>query len=161
MAEATATDMDGTPKRSKLPLFIGVLLAVLAAAGAYFGVSRMLFAPEADAESGDAVVVEAAEVIPPVAFVPLEPMIVSLRGMQSHLRFSAQVEVAPGAESEVAALMPRMIDVLNDYLRAVDAAALSDPGALIRLRSQMLRRLQIVVGDDRVRDLLIMEFVIN
>jgi flagellar FliL protein len=33
--------------------------------------------------------------------------------------------------------------------------------ALTRLRGQMLRRVQIVVGKDRVRDLLIMDFVLN
>jgi len=32
---------------------------------------------------------------------------------------------------------------------------------LLRLRSQMLRRVQVVTGEGRVRDLLIMEFVLN
>ena len=33
--------------------------------------------------------------------------------------------------------------------------------ALIRLRAQMLRRIQVVSGEGRVRDLLITEFVLN
>ncbi len=53
------------------------------------------------------------------------------------------------------------MDVLNGYLRAVDVPALEDPSSLIRLRAQMLRRVQIVTGEGRVRDLLIIEFVLN
>ncbi len=53
------------------------------------------------------------------------------------------------------------MDILNGYLRAVDVRDLEDPSALIRLRAQMLRRIQIVTGEGRVKDLLIMEFVLN
>ena len=58
-------------------------------------------------------------------------------------------------------LMPRILDVLNGYLRAVEVSQLDDPTALIRLRAQMLRRVQIVTGEGRVRDLLVTEFVLN
>ena len=53
-------------------------------------------------------------------------------------------------------LMPRIQDVLNSYLRAVEVRQLEDPSALLRLRAQMLRRVQIVTGEGRVRDLLIL-----
>jgi len=46
-------------------------------------------------------------------------------------------------------------------LRAVDVHDLENRNALIRLRSQMLRRIQLVIGQEQVRDLLIMEFVLN
>ncbi len=51
--------------------------------------------------------------------------------------------------------------MLNSYLRAVEVRQLEDPSALLRLRAQMLRRVQIVTGEGRVRDLLISEFVLN
>jgi flagellar FliL protein len=57
--------------------------------------------------------------------------------------------------------MPRVLDVLNSYLRAVEVAELEDPAALVTLRAQMLRRIQLVTGPDRVRDVLITEFVLN
>ena len=57
--------------------------------------------------------------------------------------------------------MPRVLDVLNSYLRAVEVSDLEDPSALVRLRAQMLRRVQIVTGEGRVRDLLVTEFVLN
>jgi flagellar FliL protein len=62
---------------------------------------------------------------------------------------------------EVTLLLPRIMDVLNGYLRAIDITQLEDPAALIRIRAHMLRRIQIVTGEGRVRDLLITEFVLN
>ena len=53
------------------------------------------------------------------------------------------------------------MDVLNSYLRALDFEEIERTSALIKLRSQMLRRIQLVVGEGRVRDLLVTEFVLN
>ena len=53
------------------------------------------------------------------------------------------------------------MDVLNIYLRALDPHELQEPAALLRLRAQMLRRVQIVTGPGMVNDLLVMEFVFN
>ena len=54
-----------------------------------------------------------------------------------------------------------MVDTLNTYLRAVDVADLAAPAMAVKIRAQMLRRVQIVTGEGRVRDLLISEFVLN
>jgi flagellar FliL protein len=89
--------------------------------------------------------------------------VIALPGRQNreHLRFTAQLEVPPDRVSEVESIRPRIVDVLNGYLRAVDLTDLEDPTALMRLRAQMLRRVQVVAGEGRVNDLLIMEFVLN
>jgi flagellar protein FliL len=71
------------------------------------------------------------------------------------------LEVSGPHSAEVTLLKPRILDVLNSYLRAVEVAELEDPSALVRIRAQMLRRIQIVTGEGRVRDLLITEFVLN
>lgn len=98
-----------------------------------------------------------------VAFVPLDPIMVSLPPGASarHLRFVGQLEVEPALAGEVAAVTPRILDALNAYLRAVEPADLETPAALARLRAQMLRRVEIVAGEGRVRDLLVTEFVLN
>jgi flagellar FliL protein len=57
--------------------------------------------------------------------------------------------------------LPRIVDVMNSYLRAIDPAEFDDSAALVRMRVQLLRRIQIVTGDGRVRDLLVTEFVLN
>ncbi|EPX84174.1 Flagellar basal body-associated protein FliL [Rubellimicrobium thermophilum DSM 16684] len=71
------------------------------------------------------------------------------------------METAPADAEAVNALVPRIVDVLNGYLRAVSPEELAAPDALLRLRSQMLRRVQVVAGGTRARDLLVMEFVLN
>ncbi|MEO0772843.1 MAG: flagellar basal body-associated FliL family protein, partial [Pseudomonadota bacterium] len=75
--------------------------------------------------------------------------------------FRASLEVDKTAEDSVTNLLPRVVDVLNSYLRAVEVADLQDRSALTRIRAQMLRRVQVVAGGGAVKDLLIMEFVLN
>lgn len=96
-------------------------------------------------------------------YLPIAPITINLgRGGQSrHLRFTAQIEVAPQDAAELQRQMPRILDVLNIYLRALDVHELEEPAALLRLRAQMLRRIRIVAGDLRINDLLIGEFVFN
>lgn len=98
-----------------------------------------------------------------MAFVPIEPLVISLagEGQTRHLRFRAELEVQRAQASEIGRLMPRIVDVLNTYLRALSVSDLEDRTALLRLRAQMLRRVQIVTGRDGINDLLIMEFVLN
>lgn len=149
-----------TKKKSKLPLLIGMALAILGGgAGFYVTFSGLLFG-EARAESGQG---KGTDALPDIAFVPVDPMIISLgpSGQSSHLRFTAQLEVSAPYVADVTMLLPRIMDVLNGYLRAVDVAEIEDPGALVRMRAQMLRRVQIVSGEGRVRDLLVTEFVVN
>lgn len=165
MAQSATTPPEeqdvASAKPSRLPLILGVVLG-LAGAGGGFAVVQMglLGAGTAASETETA---EPPAPLPPIAFVPLDPLIVSLpaASRSRHLRFSAQLEVDPAHLAEVEALKPRIVDILNGYLRAVALEDLEDPAALGRLRAQMLRRAQIVTGDGRVRDLLIMEFVLN
>jgi flagellar FliL protein len=158
MTDATPPAPDPQParaRRSRKPLLIGLALALLAGGGGFAAVATgLLFAPQASAPVAP---------LPAIAFVPIEPLIISLdpAGRSRHLRFSAQIETPSDRAAEVAALMPRIVDVLNGYLRAVGVAEIEDPAALVRLRAQMLRRIQIVTGEGRVRDLLITEFVLN
>ncbi len=98
-----------------------------------------------------------------VAFVAMEPIMISLPPGASarRLRFIGQLEVDPALAAEVAGLSPRILDTLGTYLRAVEVRDLENPAAIQRLRAQMLRRVQVVAGEGRVRDLLITEFILN
>lgn len=160
MAEAEAPQEAEPKKKSKLPLILGLVLFLALGGGGFFAVySGMILAP---AKEGAAHGAEANE-LPPIAFVPLDQVIITLGDVAQnrHLKFSAQLEVNSAMEPEVVLLKPRILDVLNGYLRAVELEELSDPHALVRLRAQMLRRIQIVTGEGRVRDLLVTEFVLN
>ncbi|SHF32536.1 flagellar FliL protein [Litoreibacter ascidiaceicola] len=148
-------------KKGKAGLIIGLVLAMLGGGGGFFAVySGMILAPEIEH------VTEAAhdvtEPLPAISFVPINPIVVTVgRSGNRQLRFRAELEVAPERTEDVALLMPRILDVLNGYLRAVDLSELENPASLIRLRAQMLRRVQIVTGTGHVRDLLITEFVFS
>jgi flagellar protein FliL len=152
-------------KRSKLPLLIGVVLMLGLGGGGFYAVKTgILLGSGADHAAEDMAAGE-VEPLPDIAFVALDPLIVSLGAMGTstarHLRLTAQLEVPKAHEAEVRLLIPRVLDVMNSYLRAVDVGLLEDPTALTRLRAQIMRRVQLVAGEGRVRDVLLTEFVIN
>jgi flagellar protein FliL len=162
--DATQADLPKKKRGLLLPLLIGLFLALLGGGGGYWAVTMGPFAPEpAIADTGESVAPVAAQ--PPVtaAFVPLETLVISLGPEQAarHLMFTAQLEVDPAHLAEVTQLSPRVLDVLNSYLRVIALDELSDPTSLARLRAQMLRRVQIVTGAGRVQDLLVTQFVVN
>ncbi len=157
--QAPAEDRPG--RGGRLALVLGVVAALLLGGGGFFAVwSGMVLSPGHADDPGRT---ERATVpdMPDVAFVPLEPLTINLSDAGRHLRFRAELEVAASRKADVEALMPRVIDAMNSYLRAIALEDLERPAALVRLRAQMLRRIQIVTGEGRVKDLLIMEFVLN
>lgn len=177
----TDTTTEEVPKKaSRLPFILGLILALVGGGGSFYAVySGMILGPAPAEEMHsasdrsdetrhpkDAVTVDrkdAAHSAATVAFVPIDPLMISLgpNSRNAHLRFRAQLEVPAEHEDTVRKLMPRVVDVLNGYLRAVETADFENPAILPRLRGQMLRRVQVVVGTEAVHDLLIMEFVLN
>lgn len=161
LAEAEAPQDAAPKKSSKLPLIIGLVLFLVLGGGGFYAVySGMILGDHAETKPKEE---EHGSETPEIAFVPIEALTISLgkAAENHHLRFAAQVEVVKEKQLEVEELAPRILDVLNGYLRAVDVAELEDPDALVRLRSQMLRRIQVVAGEGRVRDLLVTEFVLE
>ena len=156
----TDIDEDQTkPTKSKKGLLVGVVGAALLGGGAYYAVnSGMVLAPAQEVAEEKPIIEETKM----ATFLPLTPILVSLgTGSANQLRFHAELEVEPTKYEAVENLMPRILDVLNGYLRAVDIGELKDPAALTKLRAQMLRRVQLVTGGGHVRDLLITEFVLT
>ena len=159
MVEA-ASDEDGAPepKKGKGGLIVALLGAMVAGGGGF--AATYLGALDGLLKGGGPSVENPAK---SYRFVPLDTLVVSLgpQARSQTLRMSAQLEVEPDAETAVTKMVPRILDVLNGYLRAVDEDELEDPAALALLRAQMLRRIQVVVGEGLVRDLLILEFILN
>ena len=97
------------------------------------------------------------------AFIAIDQITLSLpphSGARA-LRFAGQIEVAQGSHADMMRLHPRFVDLILLYLHAVNIDDLRQPAALIRLRSQILRRLQLIAGDGHIRDFLITEFVLD
>ncbi|WP_422393986.1 flagellar basal body-associated FliL family protein [Pontivivens ytuae] len=168
MSETQTETKDAPKKGGKIMLILGVLLALVAGGGAFYVVRfdpLQLLAQEMAEGEMEMAAPEPVTPLPEMQFVALDPMLVSLGPVATrqvrHLRFAATLEVHPQYAEEVEQLRPRLADVLTTYLRAVDTADLEDPAALVRLRAQMLRRMQVVSGQGRVRDILITEFVLS
>ncbi len=156
--EVQPEDGEAPPKKGKKPLLLGLVFLLVGAGGGFGLVASGMLG--GGGHEGETMPVFSPE---DVAFIPIEPLVISVGapGRQRHLRFQAQLEVTPNAVAAVTTVLPRVLDVLNGYLRAVDMADIEDPSSLVKLRAQMLRRIQIVVGDGMVTDLLISEFVLN
>jgi flagellar FliL protein len=158
MSEAPEGSAGEAPRGKKKLIVVSLLLALAGAGGGYAAsVAGLLPFGPAVQSGGD------PELVRNTVFVPVDPIVVSLgsTGRNRHLSFRAQLEVPAEATAEVTGVMPRIVDILNSYLRAVDVREFDSPHGLVRMRAQMLRRVQIIVGETKVNDLLVMEFVLN
>lgn len=150
-------------------LAAALVLALLLGGGAFYAVYSGMLAlalpgvGQAERAGAAAALPSRAEAFRPGAYVALEPLVVSLgpESAAKHLKVTLVIEVEPGRQGQVAAEQPRLVDVLNGFLRAVDERDLALPRSMERLRAQMLRRVQLVAPEGAVRDLLIQEFVLN
>ncbi|MCT4557724.1 MAG: flagellar basal body-associated FliL family protein [Pelagimonas sp.] len=155
-------------KPSKLPIIIGVVLALVGGGGGFFAAqSGLLGGGQPTAESTEQAAMDETKIetidLPDVVFVEVPPLTVSLgpNAHSQHLKFRSSLEVPNAYAADVEGVLPRVQDVLNSYLRALEPKDIEAPGALVRLRGQMLRRVKLVAGEDRVSDLLVLEFVLN
>lgn len=167
---------EGEPKKGgKKGLLIGLVLALALGGGGFYAAYSGLLSPplpekaakaKPEAKGGKAAEKAArAEPEPPATYLPLDPIVVTLAGgeagMERHLQFTAQLELEPGALEAAERMSPRVTDVLNTYLRAVAPADVEDPAQMLRMRAQMLRRVQVVLGEGVARDLLVSEFILR
>lgn len=150
-------ETDEKPKK-KGGLVIGLVLAVVAGGGAFAFTSGMIGGGAEKPMEKNMVMLSDG-----LSFIPVEPMTVAIGNPSERrfLRFRAELEVAEEAEQDITKMLPRVVDVLNTYLQSLEMEDIEDPSALLKLRSQMRRRVDLVVGGDRVHDLLVLEFVVN
>ncbi|MEO0681542.1 MAG: flagellar basal body-associated FliL family protein [Pseudomonadota bacterium] len=167
MADPARIDVDGGEGGAKrggmLPLLAGLgALLLLGGGGFYATYSGLLALPFGGGSTPPEEVAYAAPMEMP-SFVPIEQLTVSLgpEANAKFLRLSAALEVEPGSESDVRTLMPRILDVMNTYLQALDETDVERGAAMSRMRSHLLRRIRIVTGEGRVRDLLVTEFILQ
>ena len=162
MAETDEAEPEAK-KGGKLGIVLGLGAAIIGGVGGFFLANAgMLPLPERHEMFAEKPREEPRD-LPATNFVPLTPLIVTLGAGQDmrQLQMTAQLEVDPDAVEAVTMLTPRVVDVLNTYLRAVDPALVEDPAAMLRMRAQMLRRVQVVTGEGMVRDLLVSEFILR
>ena len=149
-----------TKKRGgmKLVIIIALALAGIGAGAGYMGVIKMPGAHDvpADAEANMSDVSKTVFVELPRVIVPLGD-----QAAAKHLAASFVVETTKEHAERIDKLKPRLMDMLNTYLRAVDEQELTDPSRFRQLQAQMLRRAKLIAGETAVKNLLIQEFILQ
>ncbi len=96
-------------------------------------------------------------------YYELNPIQISLGTMSGikQLRIELYLEITTGSREHVTSHLPRIYDMLNAYLRAMSDSDLESSASLLKLKLQMLRRVQLLLGEGVVEDILISRFLVN
>ena len=97
-------------------------------------------------------------------FIDLPEMALTLpnAGHPRQMRIKLSVELAPGASQQQAtdALSPRVYDALLTYLRTLQDGEVDGGLGLDRLRADLYRRMELVVGPGVLRDVLVTSLIL-
>ena len=96
-------------------------------------------------------------------YVPIEPLVISLgpEARANRLKITLVIEGSKDYEADLISLVPKFRDVLNTYLRAVDARDFESPAAMSRIRAHIARRLKIVAPEDSIDGVLVTDFILD
>jgi flagellar FliL protein len=167
-AEAQGADGEAAPKKglkrflTKKILMIAVPALVLAlggGAGAYF---FLLKPHDGDHEK----VAEAPPLTPPeVAFSDVPDILVNIQssdGTPAYLKLSLSLEMDNELEKTgMTALMPRLVDQFQSYLRELRVEDLRGSEGPLRLKEELLRRVNAAAAPYKVRDVLLKQMIVQ
>jgi flagellar protein FliL len=154
--ETTASEK---PKGRKKLMIFAALPLILAAAGggAYFWLHGHSEKPAAAQEEA------AAPAVPQLTFVDLPEMSVTLpnNGQARQLRIKLALELAPKGPNvpQASVLSPKVYDMMLTYLRTLTDSEIQGSLAIDRIRGDLFRRLELLLGPGVVRDVLITGFI--
>lgn len=161
------TDVEGSKeppkKRSPLRFLVPIIALLLPAGGGFYASYSGMVALPIGGQHEEKEKTGRSHPLAPVTFVPIDEMIITLGpdSRAQHLILQAEIETVPEAAPMIEKLRPRIADLFNTYLRAVEERDLQDPSGMTKLRAQLLRRIRVVVGSTEVRDLLFTKFVMK
>lgn len=165
MVETNVQTAPPVPTRSanRPPLVMATVAALSLGAAGYMAVGHGLVPGLPGAFPRDAAHPTGTSPAPTFVFMALEPFMLSLPRTDPvrQLRLELQIEVPAAAQDTIRAVTPRLQDTMTSYLRSIDLSDIEDPDTLLRMRMQLLRRLQVAAGDGLIRDLLITQFLIS
>ena len=169
--EAQAPADEAAPKQGFVKKLLGnkkLLIIVVGAvvllggggAGAYF----FLFpAPKDDAKVAAAPPVP---IVPPtVAFYDMPDIVVNIQsadGSPAYLKLSVSLEI-PQADEKPAlvAVTPRIVDQFQGYLRELRVDDLHGSAGVLRLKEELLRRINVAAAPYPVKDVLLKEMIVQ
>jgi flagellar FliL protein len=164
-AEGDAAKPAG-PRWKKLALLVGapVLAFVLIGVGLWVtGIGGRLFGGGHEAEKTEKA--EPATPAKKAMFYDLPDLLVNLNGggrKTSFLKISISLELEDGADvPKVQAVMPRIIDNFQVYLRELRAEELKGSAGMYRLREELLARVNAAAAPAKISDVLFKEMLVQ
>ncbi|MFT6072267.1 MAG: flagellar FliL protein [Alphaproteobacteria bacterium] len=160
MTEATKENAE-KPKKGKLGIIL-IILGILIAGGGGVAVGYLGMIP-AGLMGGNADKSVPLPSIENTIFIKLPPITIPLgqNAKAKHLRAVFSLETDSNYEERIEKLRPRLMDMLNTYLRAVEEKELTNPERFQNLQAQMLRRARLVAGESAIKNLLVQEFILQ
>ncbi len=140
------------------------LLVVLLGGGA--GLYFFVFSTPKSDPTKAAQTAETVPVTPPqVAFYDVPDIIVNIQsadGSPAYLKLGTSLELNTADEKAgMTALMPRIVDQFQGYLRELRIDDLKGSAGVLRLKEELLRRINVAAAPYHVRDVLLKEMIVQ
>ena len=150
-------------KKSPLLLILMIVVPVLLLGGGGAAAYFLFFAQKDEAAAAKA---EEAKPPKPAVFYNLPELLVNLNGGQgrrsSFLKISLSLELSDPADIQrVEAVLPRVIDAFQTYLRELRPEDLRGSAGLYRLREELLARVNTSAQPAKVNDVLFKEMLLQ
>jgi flagellar FliL protein len=152
------------PLKQKLIAAAALLVVLLGGgAGAYF----LLGSSAKEGEAGAEAVRTAAANLPPAqaAFFDVPDIIVNIQSPDStpaFLKLSVSLELEKTeAKAAIEPVLPRVVDQFQTYLRELRVEDVRGSAGVMRLKEELLRRVNLAVAPTPVRDVLLKEMIVQ
>jgi flagellar protein FliL len=158
----------------KLPLMqklivLGGLLVVLGGGGAYYflaGAPAEEHGEAAAADHGGGHSAPSHELPPEhAAFFDVPDIVVNIQSTDStpaYLKLSVSLELdGPEARAAIEPVMPRVVDQFQTYLRELRVDDVRGSMGVMRLKEELLRRVNLAAAPTPVRDVLLKEMIVQ
>lgn len=146
----------------------GLLMIALASGASSFGTAYLLpgasVAEPAEHESDEAASAEAKPLAKAdQSYVELPEVLVTIGSAPAtrYLKMNISIVTEKGGKDAVKAAEPVLIDAFVNYLRSVELSDFEDPGFYSRMRLQLARRSELVLGSSVSDGILITEFLLR
>jgi flagellar FliL protein len=146
-------------------LIIAAAGLVLLLAGGGAGLYFFVFSGGSD-EARTAANEPPVPVTPPeIAYYDVPDIIVNIQsadGSPAYLKLATSLELNTAEEKPgITALMPRIVDQFQGYLRELRIDDLKGSAGVLRLKEELLRRINAAAAPYRVRDVLLKEMIVQ
>jgi flagellar protein FliL len=147
--------------KKMLMIIVPALLLVLGGggAGAYFFLFKK-------SDKGQEAGADAVPLTPPkVAFSDMQDILVNIQsndGTPAYLKLGVSLELEDDAQkTAIQPLMPRITDQFQAYLRELRLDDLKGSAGVLRLKQELLRRVNVAAAPYHVRDVLLKEMIVQ